>query len=216
MRSSHLLSRAAALLLATAAACACADNNNDYDAVRIVEAIAPNAKSCPADNQECRTAAQAAPFIADSMTTWALGSVNQMAAVVSLMAFESADFRYKRNKWPGRPGQGTANMQMARYNLLYARAIDALRPQVANMTTVDGQGDDKLNWLVSLVSQPDEYNFGSGAWFLATQCPQDVRDELARDADRGFARYMGCVGVSVTDDRKAYFERAKKAFGITA
>ncbi|KAG6003126.1 hypothetical protein E4U21_002324 [Claviceps maximensis] len=187
------------------------------DTVRIIQQIAPRSASCPPDNTECRTAQQAAPFIVQSLAQYKIYNPNLMAAVIALMAFESVDFQYKHNISPGRPGQGTANMQMANYNLLYAKQIDALRDETARLfpsATVDGQSPQTLNDLLALVT-PDEYNFGSGPWFLMTQCGGDVRDALARDVDDGFALYMKCVGVGVTDERKAYFERAKKAFGLT-
>ncbi|KAJ2962724.1 hypothetical protein NQ176_g10917 [Zarea fungicola] len=136
-----------------------------------------------------------------------------MAAVIALMAFESVDFRYKHNVFPGRPGQGTANMQMANFNLLYAKSIDGVKDKVADITSVNGLSNDRLNAILALVT-PDETNFGSGPWFLTTQCGQDVRDALKANIDTGFTAYMSCVGVSVTDDRKAYLTRAKKAFGL--
>lgn len=183
-------------------------------AVKIVQEIAPGATSCPSSNSDCRTAAQAAPWIASGMYQYGIFSVNQMAAVISLMAFESDDFKYKHNISPGRPGQGTANMQMAPYNLKYAQQIDALKTKVANYSSTDGLSDDQLNDILALVT-PDQYNFASGAWFLKTQCSQDVRDQLDANVDSGFQAYMQCVGTSVTDDRMAYFTRAKQAFGLS-
>ncbi|KAK0384681.1 hypothetical protein NLU13_8767 [Sarocladium strictum] len=183
-------------------------------AVPIVEEIAPGSKQCTdASNKECRTAEQAAPFIASGMTRYGIYSVNEMAAVISLMAFESVDFKYKTNQVPGRPGQGTANMQMAAYNLKYAKSIDKVKGQVADINSVDGLSDDELNRIRSLVT-PDEYNFASGPWFLTTQCEDSVRQELRANVDQGFAAYMGCVGVEVSAERTAYLDRAKKAFGI--
>jgi hypothetical protein len=41
-----------------------------------------------------------------------------------------------------------------------------------------------------------------------------VRDSLKGDLDKGFEAYMGCVGVTVTEERKAYLTRAKDAFGL--
>lgn len=105
-------------------------------------------------------------------------------------------------------------MQMANYNLMYAKALPKVKDKVAKFPSVEGQTNETLNYILSLV-QPDEYNFGSGPWFFATQCKQDVRDALDKDLDKGFAAYMACVGVSVTDERKAYFERAKKAFRLS-
>jgi cobyrinic acid a,c-diamide synthase len=182
-------------------------------AAPIVEQIAPGSKSCDAANKECRTAEQAAPFLAQGMTRYGIYNVNEMAAVLSLMAFESVDFKYKTNQVPGRPGQGTANMQMAAYNLKYAKSIDRIKEKVADINSVEGLSDEELNNIRSLVL-PDEYNFASGQWFLTTQCDQSIRKQLQEDVDKGFAAYMGCVGVQVNSERTAYLDRAKKAFGI--
>ncbi|KAK3186552.1 hypothetical protein K4F52_004592 [Lecanicillium sp. MT-2017a] len=179
----------------------------------IIQQIAPGSASCDAGATECRTASQAAPFIVQSMDAYQMHTVNEIAAVLSLMAFESVDFKYKHNVYPGRPGQGTANMQMANYNLLYAKSLDDVKDKVADIDSVDGLSDDKLNEILSLVT-PDEHNFGSGPWFLATQCGGEVRESLKKDIDAGFEAYMGCVGVTVTDERRAYLTRAKAAFGL--
>ncbi|KAH7322618.1 hypothetical protein B0I35DRAFT_458885 [Stachybotrys elegans] len=180
-------------------------------AIPIVEAIAPNARSC--SDPECRTAAQAAPFIAQAMFDHGIFSVNQMAAIISLMAFESADFAFKRNAFPGRPGQGTANMQMPNFNLKYAKSIDSVRDKVAAIDSVEGLSDQELNNILELVI-PDETNFGSGPWFLVNECDPSVRAALDADVDSGFQEYMACVGVEVTEDRLAYLTRAKTAFNI--
>lgn len=58
---------------------------------------------------ECSTAAQAVPFITKSFATYNVTSRAEQAALISLMAFESGDFKYNRNHFPppGRPGQGS-------------------------------------------------------------------------------------------------------------
>ncbi|KAL6898934.1 hypothetical protein GGI43DRAFT_73032 [Trichoderma evansii] len=182
-------------------------------AVPIVKQIAPGAENC-ADTTECRTAEQAAPFIAKSMSDYKIYNVAEMAAIISLMAFESDDFKFKHNVSPGRAGQGTANMQMPNFNLLYAQSIDSIKSQVSQFTTSDGLSNDDLNRILSLV-QPDEFNFASGAWFYSTQCDAPVKAALQANPDDGFQKYMACIGTPVTDARLAYFTRAKEAFGLT-
>lgn len=179
----------------------------------VVQHIAPTSNSCEGKLPECRTAKQAAPYLIMGMLQYKINHVNEIASVLALMAFESVDFKYKHNVYPGRPGQGTANMQMAKFNLDYAKQIDGVKDKVANIPSVDGLSPDKLNEILALV-QPDEYNFGSGPWFLATQCPADVRDRMKKNADDGFRAHMSCVGVDVTEERLAYFQRAKEAFGL--
>jgi hypothetical protein len=144
------------------------------------------------------------------MQKYGITSTAEIAGVLSLMAFESVDFKYKHNVSPGRPGQGTANMQMFDYNLEYAQSIPELADQVAALGTISS--DAQKNQLLALVTD-DNYNFASGPWFYTTKCAS-ARTQLETGSDAGFAAYMSCVGVSVTDDRNAYWTRAKQAFGI--
>ncbi|KGQ09585.1 hypothetical protein BB8028_0004g05390 [Beauveria bassiana] len=210
-----LVLQAAVLKLGAVSAAASANCTADAADAAKVKLIAPGSKSCPESLPDCRTADQAAPFIFRSMSQYNLSSDNEIAAVIALMAFESGDFHYKHNAFPppGNPGQGTANMQSPAFNLLYAKSLDGVKEKVADVETVEGLEPKKLDEILALVT-PDEYNFGSGPWFLVTQCPATVRDELKEDIDCGFESYMACVGVKVTDDRKAYLTRAKEAFGL--
>jgi hypothetical protein len=74
-------------------------------------AISPNSSTCdnPPAEGECATAEQAAPFISDSFSTYAIDNVAEQAALISLMAFESGDFKYNRNHFPGVAGQGSTS-----------------------------------------------------------------------------------------------------------
>ena len=95
-------------------------------------------------------------------------------------------------------------MQMISYNQKYASSIPELAGKVA------GASDDDVLALVT----PDKYNFGSGPWFLTTQCTDDQRKQLQAGTDAGFSAYMSCIGVEATDERLAYWKRAKTAFGL--
>jgi hypothetical protein len=80
-----------------------------------IEAIAPSSKSC-ANVQvpdECATAQQAAPNIAKAFQTYKITSPAEQAAVIGLIAFESVEFRYNKNKSPGVPGQGSTFSTLA-------------------------------------------------------------------------------------------------------
>lgn len=72
-------------------------------------AIAPTSKTCddPPAKGECATAKQAAKFTAQSFDTYDVTSKAEQAAIISLMAFESDDFKYNKNHFPGVPGQGS-------------------------------------------------------------------------------------------------------------
>ncbi|KAL2687868.1 hypothetical protein Neosp_005437 [[Neocosmospora] mangrovei] len=182
-------------------------------AAPIIEHLAPKSVKCDPKNDECRTAKQAAPFITQGFYDHGIYDVKEMAAVLSLMAFESGDFQYKRNAFPGRPGQGTANMQMAKFNLLYAQSIPELKEKWGKVKTVDGASNSTLSDLLDDVTQ-DKYNFASGPWFLTTQCEPSVRTSLQKDIDAGFKEYMDCVGVTIDEARTKSINLAKEAFGL--
>ncbi|RYP42793.1 hypothetical protein DL768_010229 [Monosporascus sp. mg162] len=190
---------------------------NGTGAAEIIAQIAPETVSCDlAETPDCRTNVEIAPHMVRSFQRYGVASAGEIAGVIALTAFESGDYKYKRNLFPGRPGQGTANMQMFPFNLEYARTFDQLTEQVAALepiSEVEGEDDDKKNQLLDLVI-PDERNFGSGAWFLTAKCTSEVRDQLKTGTDAGFAAYMGCIGVEVTPERDAYWQRAKQALNL--
>jgi hypothetical protein len=98
-------------------------------------------------------------------------------------------------------------MQSPSYNKKYASSIPALKDQVAKV----GDPAD----LLDLLRGDETYDFGSGAWFLTTQCSKDVRAKLQDGSESGWQMYISdCVGTSVTDERKEYWERAVKALGV--
>ena len=106
-------------------------------------------------------------------------------------------------------------MQMPNYNLLYAKSIPALATPLAVITTAtstDGLSDDQLNAIRALVL-PDQYAWGSAAWFLTTQCAS-ARPALQAGGQAGYEAYLSCVGTSTTSDRLAKWTLANNALGI--
>ncbi|KAI4869979.1 hypothetical protein F4820DRAFT_443461 [Hypoxylon rubiginosum] len=208
----YQVATAAGLLMAGQALAAPLRARDGGSAADIVAQISPNSKTC-AETTECRTAEQAGPLLADAMAKYGLDQAGQIAAVLALTAFESVDFQFKHNVSPGRPGQGTSNMQMFNFNLEYAQTFPELKDQVAGVTA--DADDAKKNEVLALV-EDDKYNFGSGPWYMTNKCAA-AKDALSagKDLDAGFQAYMTCVGVpSVTEDRLAYWTRAKQAFGL--
>ncbi|KAK1636583.1 hypothetical protein BDP81DRAFT_394252 [Colletotrichum phormii] len=198
------------------------DANTTLNATSIIAQTAPKSTSCDGVTsfpEECATASHVASYLPQAFQKYAIYSKGEMAAVLSLMAFETGDFRYNRNHFPspGRPGQGTRNLQMAGYNLMYALSIPELASKATEIAggVTDGNSltDDKKNEILDLVL-PDDYTWGSAAWFLATQCDDDVKENLAAGTVKGFTLYMDCIGTSGTDDRVEYWSRAKGAFGV--
>ena len=74
-----------------------------------VQYIAPESSSCTNAPQagECRTAAQVAPVLNEVFTDHSIECLNEKAALIALMAFETGDFKYQKNHFPGIPGQGS-------------------------------------------------------------------------------------------------------------
>ena len=177
--------------------------------VKQILAIAPKSSTCagapyPA---QCRTAQQALSHIGASFRKYELRSNGEQAAVIGMMAFESGDFKYNVNVFPGRPGQGTRNMQSAAFNEKYALSIPALSAKVA-----DAKKTSNPNAIRDLLTANDDYDFGSAAWFLKTQCKPDVIKNLASGSLAGWQAYVkDCVGTEANDERKAYYDRALKA-----
>lgn len=162
----------------------------------------PTASSC-ASTVECRTATQAAPFISKSFTDFGISTKAEQAAVLGIMAFESLELKFNTNQ-AGHLGQETRNMQSGAFNLKYAQAIPQLQAQLAVTGTAD------LNAVRALVL-PDEFSFGSAAWFLATQCSPEVRTQLQTGSVAGWAMYItSCVGTEL-GPRQAYWQAAVNA-----
>ncbi|CAI7599686.1 hypothetical protein PCG10_008718 [Penicillium crustosum] len=172
--------------------------------------IAPTSNSCtdaPAEG-ECATAKQAAKFTSQSFDTYQVTSKAEQAAIISLMAFESGDFKYNKNHFPGVAGQGTRNMQSPSFNKKYASSLPDLKDKLPAVSNSPAD-------LLDLLRSDGATDFGSGAWFLTTQCSKEVRSALADGSETGWQRFISdCVGTSVTDERKVYWERAVKAIGV--
>jgi hypothetical protein len=180
--------------------------------------IAPASSTCAGAEftSECETAGQAAPFLIAAFGKYQITNPYEMAAVASQVAYETSEFKYNINHSPGRAGQGTRNMQRAKWNLLYAKSIPALATQLSAITTastVDGLSDAQLNQIRALVL-PDQYSWASAAWFLTTNCASS-RPAIQAGGQAGFAAYMTCLSTPASSDRQAYYTKAVTAFGAS-
>lgn len=117
MRSFITLALSAVLLVASALP-TCDDSTHAFDGSVVVPAItvaqvlvaAPRAAACTdstATLEGCATAPDAAKYLAQGFATYGMNKLAQQAALLSLMTFESGDFVYNINMFPGRPGQGS-------------------------------------------------------------------------------------------------------------
>lgn len=189
-------------------------------ATEMVQAIVPDAASCPSTGmnaKECVTAAQAVKPLIKAMGSGRFAAA-EIGAMIALMAYETGDFKYNIHHFPtDTAGQGTRNMQMANYNLQYAQSIDALKPAVAKITTATtttGLSDDQKSQILTLVSV-DEYTWGSAPWYYDTQCTEDIKGAVKKGDRAGWQAYMKCVGADSTDPKRlAYWTRAKNVMGF--
>lgn len=173
--------------------------------------IAPETSSCangPAPG-ECRTATQAAPYVAISFSNFGITDFNSQAALLSLMLYETANFKYAINHFPGVPGQGTRNMQSPEFNLEYAKWLSTICTNCGitpnQVAAAEAQGPVAVLKLVNT----DEWGFGSAAWFLSTQCDAPVKEGLKAGTQAGWEAYLtSCIGTTVTADRTAIWTKA--------
>ena len=92
------------------------------------------------------------------------------------------------------------NMQSPTYNKKYATSIPSLKDKSQCVTAGE---------VLDLLLANKEYDFGSGAWFLTTQCSSDVRTALQKGDEQGWEGYItGCVGTEASQGRKVYWKRA--------
>lgn len=164
--------------------------------------IDPAIGSCAAQfPTECADAARAAPAISKSFTKYGLTTKGEQAAAIALMLFESESFKYKMNHYPGRPGQGTYNMQMLKFNEQYATSLGLPNTGLPN---------DILNGL----NKSDDVAFGSAAWFMSTQCTPAVRTALKAGTEEGWNAYIsGCVVTTQTPERTAIWRKVVQGLG---
>ena len=178
------------------------------DATAQLISIAPTSNTCDGAPfaSECVTASQAVEPLVSSFNQYGITTAGEQAALLSWMAFESGDFKYNKNHYPGTPGQGTRCMLSPTFVKQYVSSIPALSNKTASATDPAA--------VLQLV-EPDEFSFGSAAWFLSTQCSQDVRSRLQAGTAAGWEAFVtGCVQTTVTDARKAYWTRATAALGV--
>ena len=102
-------------------------------------------------------------------------------------------------------------MMMPNYVAEYAASIPALSSVVAAASDPAA--------ILALV-QPDEYSFGSAAWFYANKCGAQIKAGVQSSGRKGWEAFVtGCVGTSVDQGsgeqtRVSYWERACEALGV--
>jgi len=190
--------------------------------------ISPASESCNPSSQfpdECRTAAQAAPFINQAFSDYNITSLGEKVALLSLMLFETSGFEFDTNHFPGTPGQGTRNMMSFTFVLEYALDTPAVASQASALV---GGGPsnpaitaDTQNAVRSLVLS-DELSFASAMWFYTQSGPdkagctgnQTIVDGLQAATQEGWENYIEqCVFTTVTPDRQAIWQSTLAVLG---
>ncbi|KAJ8084156.1 hypothetical protein PM082_002923 [Marasmius tenuissimus] len=184
-----------------------------------------NGKTCEASKfpEECRTAEQALPHINKAFADFGIEAVGEKAALLSLMTFETGDFEFNINHFPGRPGQGTRNMMMFPFVYQYAVDTPSTSEQALALAGPDANSpsitNDTMNAVRALVLG-DELSFASASWFYKSSgpekkgCTEDaaVVQGLQAGTIEGWSEYITkCVGTTVTPERQEGFEKALNA-----
>ena len=168
--------------------------------------VVPTASSCANASfpSECATASEALKPILDGFTKYSVTTPPEQAALLSWMAFESGEFKFNQNHFPGRPGQGTRCMLMPNFVKEYVASIPELAPQAI------GKDDVAVLALV----QPDEFSLASASWFYSAHCTEAVKQGVQTGSKSGWSDFLTeCVGTTVSDSREVYWTRAMQALG---
>ncbi|KAK5127060.1 hypothetical protein LTR85_008419 [Meristemomyces frigidus] len=176
-----------------------------------IVSVDPKTSSCanaPVADQ-CRTAAQAAPYISISYSNFGITDFNTQASLLALMLYESGAFKYSTNIYPGIAGQGTRNMQNPEDNLAYAEWLATVCSNCgvtsAQVQEASAAGPAAVLDLVNT----DEWGFGSAAWFLKTQCSESIQQGLAAGTQAGWEDYLTvCLRAAVDDERNQLWTAA--------
>ncbi|KAH6638077.1 hypothetical protein C7974DRAFT_153841 [Boeremia exigua] len=171
--------------------------------------IAPATASCSGADfpEECVDAATAATALNKSFDTYGIKTAGEKAALIAYTLFESGNFKYSKNHFPGRPGQGTRMMAMPPFVAKYATAVAGAD---AVATASAAGGDAGLNAVLALVNSDDATSFGSAAWFYSTQCTEAVKTGVAAETIDGWHNFLTvCVGTTLDETRDTPWVAAK-------
>ncbi|KAF2855514.1 hypothetical protein T440DRAFT_485653 [Plenodomus tracheiphilus IPT5] len=173
--------------------------------------IEPTTATCDAAPfpKECADAKTAAAALNSSFEKYKITAVGEVAALVAYTLFESGNYKYKQNHYPGRPGQGTRMMAMPNYVKEYATAIAGANA-VARAEAAGG--DAGLVAVLALANADDQKSFGSAAWYLTTKCTPEVRAGLVAETVDGWHNFLTqCVGTTAAAERDPAWVAAKQA-----
>ncbi|OAL55800.1 hypothetical protein IQ07DRAFT_178956 [Pyrenochaeta sp. DS3sAY3a] len=172
--------------------------------------ISPATASCSGADfpEECADAPTIVDALNKAFETYKITSVGEQAAIVAYELFESGNYKYKKNHFPGRPGQGTRMMAMPPFVEKYATALAGADA----VATAKAQGGDAgLVAVLDLVNDTEEKSSGSAPWFVSTQCTEAVRAGLAAESVDGWHAFLTeCVGTTLAEERDTPWMAAKQ------
>lgn len=188
------------------------------DPVQQLLSIAPTSNTCanaPLDGAECAmSSVGVVTALVNSFAKYNVNTAPEQAALLSWMAYESAEFKYNRNHFPapGKPGQGTRTMMSPTFVQQFANSFPELQSKVAAIGT---GSDTQADQILALV-QPDQYSFAAAAWYYSTHCTAAQKQQVQAGGQNNWqtAFISGCVNTALDDQRVAYWTKACEALGV--
>jgi hypothetical protein len=186
------------------------DRRSALDPVMQLLTIAPTSNTC--DNApavgECATSSPLiVSALVNSFAKYGVSCAEEQVALLSWMAFESLDFKYNKNHYPGTPGQGTRCMMSPSFVQQYLKSIPELALRAAALADPAA--------ILELV-YPDQYSFAAAAWFYSTHCTEAQKKQVKAGGQNNWASAFitGCIGTTVTDGRIQKWKLANQALGV--
>ncbi|KAJ1819980.1 hypothetical protein LPJ60_003471 [Coemansia sp. RSA 2675] len=159
---------------------------------------------------ECAPNSRAVAAINSAIAKYGVTQRGEIVALISLMAYESANWQYNINHFPGRPGQGTRAMLMYNFIEQYAQW---LYPSEATKVLAAGASTDAQNNVRALVLG-DNDSFGSAFWYLVNKASayHGKGDKLRSGNADDFKDYIvNGVGAGWDDSRHSIWETVNGA-----
>ncbi|KAJ3887000.1 hypothetical protein GG344DRAFT_56497 [Lentinula edodes] len=170
-----------------------------------------NGTTCPLKGSqfldECRTAAQALPFVNKGFADYNITTVGEKAALLSLMSFESGGFQFNINHTPFLSKQTLALIPNIKHNKSKSNI---------SLSSLSNNLPDETKNIIRAVVLGDGLSFASAMWFYtqsgATQLGQPGQgclklpgmvQGLQAQTQAGWENYItNCVGTTITDERR--------------
>ncbi|KAJ2724789.1 hypothetical protein GGI07_001750 [Coemansia sp. Benny D115] len=160
---------------------------------------------------ECAPNSRAVVAINNAIAKYGVTGRGEIAALIALMAYESADWQYNINHFPGRPGQGTRAMLMYNFIEQYSKQVHA---QDAGKVLAAGAGTDASKNSVRSLVLNDNDSFGAAFWYLVTVAPS-YHNNLGKlrfgNADDFKDYVVNGVGAGWDSNRQSIWETVNRA-----